>query len=79
LLLRFAFFELRGSALARPRGNTTWPFADHGRVANGERFFVRNAYVFGDSSSADRRSVQEPESALDWSGSDGWPRLGYCD
>jgi len=78
-LLRFAFFDLRGPGLARTRGNATWPCAERRRVAHRDRVFVCNTDFFGDPAPVDRCPVQESKSALDWTGSDGRSRLGYCD
>jgi len=85
VLLRLVIFDCRFSSSS----GTAFAFSAKRCVANRvtEEHHAAIARIsfddftdsFDDSAPADRCTVQESESALDWSGGNGWSRLGHCD
>jgi hypothetical protein len=76
----FVDFDFNGA-----RTDAVGQYPDGWHIAYGfvspERTFVffHDTDSFADSAPADRCTLQESESALDWTGGDGWSRLGHRD
>jgi hypothetical protein len=78
--LDFVDFDFDGT-----RANAVTQYPDCQPIAYGFVFSKRAVVVFGDidsftdSTQSNRCTLQESESALDWTGRDGWSGLGHCD
>jgi hypothetical protein len=60
--------------------STTNGCLSHGVGCHGGRYlFLGDTDSFTYAAATYRRAFQKFESALDWSGSNGWSRLGHCD
>jgi hypothetical protein len=79
MLLCFFIFDCRFSTRS---GNAFAISAKHG---NSDRTHKRNAAItragfdsFANSAATHRRAFQKSQSALDWTGGNGWPGLRHC-
>jgi hypothetical protein len=78
--LDFVDFDFDGT-----RTHAARQYHDRQPIAHGFAFSKRAVVVFGDTDSftdstqPNRCTLQESKSALDWTGRDGWTRLGHRD
>jgi hypothetical protein len=82
--VRLTYLDLVSFDFASTRGNATQPSPDNGGVAHRDRAFILvcdadSFTYFTYPAAAYRCAFQKFESALDWSGGDGWSDLGHCD
>jgi hypothetical protein len=76
-LVSVDFDGARGTA---SKSSTANGCLSHGFGGPGGRsVFLGDTDSFTYAAATYRRAFQKFESALDWSGSDGWSGLGYCD
>jgi hypothetical protein len=78
--LDFVDFDFNGT-----RAHAVSQYSDRWHVAYGfispkrSLVFFNNADSFADPAATHRCTFQEPESAVNWTGGDGWSRLGHRD
>jgi hypothetical protein len=76
-LVNVDFDGARGTA---SNSSATNGCLSHGVDCHGGRhLFLGDTDSFIYAAATYRRAFQKFESALDWSGSNGWSRLGHCD
>jgi hypothetical protein len=82
LYLCFVFLGFMDFGLDSTRADDTKQYSNHWHIVYGfpkcNFVFFHDPDSFANAGPIDRCPLQESESALDWTGGDGWPRLGYC-
>jgi hypothetical protein len=87
MFLCFAHLDLVSVGFTGARGTANNSSTTHGCLARGFNCPGSRSVVLGDTDTDSftypfatyRRAFQKFEGALDWSGGDGWSRLGHCD